>query len=180
MLVGRIIKSGAWWIAECEAAHVWTQGRTRHQAVASIAAALELKVNKPGFRVTARENGADPAGGYAVWIESNDAGALAALVLLEEREWNRLSLADVAKALGAASRNAYAAYEQGRREPTLSKLCELLKAVGSDVVLVLAPKANARGLSRGYETARSLRIRPKSKKKPALRARSKKDAAKAA
>jgi hypothetical protein len=132
-----------------------------------IAETIRLKVNRPGFEVTALENGPDPAGGYAVWIEANDPAALAALVLLEERAWNRLSLADVAKGLGAASRNAYAAYENGTREPTLSKLCELLTAVGSDFVLVLAPKQHLQGLSRGFERPRSRPRRPAKARKAA-------------
>jgi predicted RNase H-like HicB family nuclease len=159
MLVGRIEKSGVWWLAECEVAHVWTQGRTRKEALTMIAETIRLKVNRPRFAVTARENGPDPAGGYAVWIEANDPAALAALVLLEERSWSRLSLADVAKSLGATSRNAYAAYERGSREPTLSKLCELLSAVGSDFVLVLAPKQHLQGLSRGL-------VQPLAKRRP--------------
>jgi len=42
-----------------------------------------------------------------------------------QRWKNKLSLADVAKALHASSRNAYASYEQGKREPSLGKLLSL-------------------------------------------------------
>lgn len=170
MLVGRIVKSGSWWLGECEVAHVWTQGRTRQEAIANIADVIEIKVNKPGFKVTAREHGVDPAGGYAVWIESNDPASLAALVLLEAREGQRLSLADVAKALGATSRNAYAAYEQGRRQPSLSKMTELLTALGSDVVLVFAPRQHLQGLSRGLARPQVKRRNRTARPRRALRA----------
>jgi transcriptional regulator with XRE-family HTH domain len=48
-----------------------------------------------------------------------------------------MSLADVAKLLGAASRNAYASDEQGTREPTLGKFRELLGAVAPEMTLIL-------------------------------------------
>jgi transcriptional regulator with XRE-family HTH domain len=55
-----------------------------------------------------------------------------------------LSLADVAKLLGASSRNAYASYEQGRTEPTLGKFRELLLAVAPDMTLTVGPRIGPR------------------------------------
>ncbi len=57
---------------------------------------------------------------------------------------HKLSLADVAKKMGASSLNAYAAYEQGKREPSLSKLRELLAAVAPEMVLTVGPRTTAK------------------------------------
>ena len=60
-----------------------------------------------------------------------------AFLLRRERSKAGLSLAEMAKRLGAKSLNAYARYEQGRTVPTVPKLSELLSAVspGKDFVL---------------------------------------------
>jgi len=53
----------------------------------------------------------------------------------------RISLADVAKKLGASSRSSYASYEQGRTEPSLSKYIELLAAVAPERALTVGPRS---------------------------------------
>ena len=59
------------------------------------------------------------------------------LLLRRQRQKSGLSLAQIAKRLGARSRNAHARYEQGVSVPTVDKLDELLRAVapGRDLVL---------------------------------------------
>jgi transcriptional regulator with XRE-family HTH domain len=171
MLVGRIFKGNdrrIGWAAECEVAHIWTQGLTKEEAMFNIAEVLEMMVDKPGFKATVTELGPDPRGGITVWVEGNDPSLVVSRVLFEQRITHRLSLADVAAKLGASSRNAYASYEQGRRDPSLGKLLELLAVVAPELGLVIAPRAYLGGLSRGLE-------RPKKKTtngaKPASRTR---------
>src|SRR5678816_1976119 len=82
---------------------------------------------------------------FAVIVEPSDPVWLAAAVLKYQRARNGMSLADVAKSLGAASRNAYASYEQGAREPTLGKFRELLEAVAPEMTLILGPRVGLRG-----------------------------------
>jgi predicted transcriptional regulator len=137
MLIGRLSKeTGTWWAAEAPVAGVYTQGRSRKNAAAMLADAFESLINRPGFKVTVIDEG----NGDQVLIEANEPGALAAYVLKYQREVHGLSLAQVAKALGASSRNAYARYEQGSSVPTLDKFAELLRAVAPEVTLIIGTR----------------------------------------
>lgn len=140
VITGRIFKaSGPFWAAEAPAIGVFTQGTSRADAEAMLADAVQEVVHREGFSVTVERLDGDD-----VFIAPNDAGALAAYVLKYQREVNHLTLADVAKKLGASSVNAYAAYEQGKREPSLSKYLELLGAVAPDMALMVAPRASSK------------------------------------
>ena len=137
MLVGRIAKEeGTWWSAEVPAIGAFTQGRSRKDAAVMLADLIETMVERPGFKVTVSFLGEQGR----VVVEANEPGRLAAHVLKYQREVHRLSLADVAKLLGATSRNAYARYEQGRAVPSLDKLYELLRVVAPDMTLVLSER----------------------------------------
>jgi hypothetical protein len=141
MLVGRIAKEeGTWWSAEVAAIGAFTQGRSRKDAAAMLADLIETMVDRPGFKVTVHFLG-DNGG---VVVEANEPGRLAAQVLKYQREVHRLSLADVAKLLGATSRNAYARYEQGQAVPSIDKLYELLRIVAPEMALVLAERKPSR------------------------------------
>jgi predicted RNase H-like HicB family nuclease len=124
-LAGRIFKSGRWWVAEVPILDVSSQGRTRAEAKAMLADAIEELVNRVGFK-------AIPSSGDARSYElgSNDAAALAALLLRRARVRSGLSLAEVAERLGEKSINGYARYEQGRAVPSIAKFARLFAAVG--------------------------------------------------
>jgi DNA-binding XRE family transcriptional regulator len=138
MLIGRIAKErGPWWSAHCEIVGAFTQGRSRKDARAMLADCIETKVNHPGFKVIVTELAADGVDAYSVFVDAEPLSLLAAEVLKYQRERHQLSLADVAKKLGASSRNAYASYEQGRTEPSISKFRQLLAAVAPELALVV-------------------------------------------
>jgi DNA-binding XRE family transcriptional regulator len=144
MLIGRIAKEdGSLWSAEVEAIGAFTQGTSRKDAASMLAEVIELMVGHPGFKVTVTELGADN-GAIAVLVDATEPSRLAAQVLKYQREVHGLSLADVAKLLGASSRNAYASYEQGRTEPTLGKFRELLLAVAPEMTLMVGPRLGLR------------------------------------
>ena len=139
MLIGRLFRdAGVWWAAEAPVAGVFTQGRSRRDAAAMLADAFESLINRPGFKVTVIDDGADQ-----VLIEANEPAALAAYVLKYQREVHGLTLAQVARSLGASSRNAYARYEQGASVPTLDKFAELLRAVAPEVTLMIGTRKPA-------------------------------------
>lgn len=145
MLIGRVAKEvGPWWSAECEIVGAFTQGRSRKDACAMLADCIETKVNRAGFKVTVTELAADGNGGYSVFIDAEPLTLLTAEVLKYQREKHRLSLADVAKKLGASSRNAYASYEKGRTEPSISKFRQLLAVVAPDMAMIVAPRMTAK------------------------------------
>jgi predicted transcriptional regulator len=149
MLTGRIHKEGAWFAAEAPDAGVFTQGKSRDDAKAMLADAFESLINRPSFKVAVSDFGDD--GG--VLIESNEPAVLAAYILKYQRETHGLSLAQVAEALGASSRNAYARYEQGQSVPTIDKFYELLRAVAPDMTMIFVPRTDASS-TRKRKTAR--------------------------
>ena len=108
-----------------------TQGRTRKEALEMIADWFETMANRRGFSVDVH-----PVGRDEFEVISPDARTMVSLLLQRQRQRSGLSLAQVARRLGAKSRNAYARYERGRSVPTLEKLDELLRAVapGRDIV----------------------------------------------
>jgi hypothetical protein len=144
MLIGHIEKQGRWWLAECEVVGAFTQGRSRAEAMENLVEVVELRVDREGFaaRVSVLEKRGRNA--FAVIVEPSNPAWLAVAVLKYQRARNRLSLADVARWLGAASRNSYASYEQGTREPTLGKFRELLGAVAPEMTLILGPRVGPR------------------------------------
>lgn len=142
MLVGRIRKEeGPFWSADVDAIGAYTQGDSRKDAAAMLVDLVQTMVGRPGFKATVSEIGPveDERQAFAVHVTGTESALLAALVLRYQREIHKMSLADVATALGAKSRNAYAAYEQGRTEPTLSKYLELLKVVAPEMTLTVGP-----------------------------------------
>jgi hypothetical protein len=108
-----------------------TQGRTRKEALAMIADAMESLVNRRAFKAKVYR-----VLGDTIEVGSSDTAALTALMLRRQREAHGFSLAEVSKRLGQTSRNAYARYERGTAVPTVDKLQRLLAAVtGRDFVL---------------------------------------------
>lgn len=139
LIAGRIWKDGSWWLAESEIADVITQGKTRTEAAAMLADAIESLVDRSNFGITVRD--APSAGDGGVTIEANDPAALVALVLRRQRLASGLSLADVAEKLGQTSKTAYARYEQGDAMPSLEKFEELLRAVSPRAALIIGTQA---------------------------------------
>ena len=102
--------------------------------------AVQAVVNHDGFAVAVSKYG----DGDEVLVEPSDSAALAAYMLKYQRETHGLSLADVAKKLGASRRTAYARYEQGDVAPSIDKLNELLAAVAPDMALIVGLRKPAR------------------------------------
>ena len=139
MLTGTVTKVRGGWMSVCDAVAAVGQGKTPSAAAAMLADAVVTVVDKDGFDATATEMGWIDRSTMSVFIDTNMPRVLAAYMLLVQRELAGLTLTQVAKKLGAASVNAYAAYEQGKREPSISKLRELLAAVNPELVLAVAP-----------------------------------------
>lgn len=145
MLAGRIEKeAGPWWYAECDAIGAYTQGTSRRHAATMLADAIETKIGRDGLGVRVIEIGRAGDDAFDVLVASDHPHALITEVLRHQRNINKLTLAEVAEKLGASSINSYAAYERGKREPSISKLCELLAAVAPDIVLVVSPRSPSR------------------------------------
>lgn len=135
---GNIYKDGKFWLAEIPILDAMTQGHTRKEALEMAADMIETMANKEGFRVEVSFSSGDK-----FEVGSADPKPLISLLLKRKREISGLSLAQAAERLGASSRNAYARYEQGRSDPTVKKLSELLHAVCPDADLVIKESAVA-------------------------------------
>ena len=129
---GSVYKDGKFWLAEIPILDTMTQGYTRKEALVMVEDLLETLANRPGFTVDVH-----PGKQGQFEISSPDTRTMTSLLLRRQRERSGLSLAEVAKRLGAKSRNTYARYERGTSAPTLEKLNELLQAGSPDQDLVL-------------------------------------------
>jgi ribosome-binding protein aMBF1 (putative translation factor) len=130
---GRLVRDGKWWLAEVPMFDALTQARSRKEAHAMIEDWFATMVNTRGFRTTVH-----PIDAERFEISSADTRSMVSLLLRRQRQQSGLSLAQVAERLGAASRNAYARYEQGRAVPTIEKLEALLRAICPDRDLVVS------------------------------------------
>jgi len=129
---GRVFKEGFLWLAEVPVFEAMTQGRTRQEALEMIEDWFTSMVDQPGFSVVAH-----PKSKEEFEISASDLGSMISLLLQRQRQRSGLSLAEVARRLGAKSRNAYARYERGESLPTIEKLDQLLHAVSEDRDLVV-------------------------------------------
>ncbi len=137
---GQVLKAGRYWAIEVPILGVVTQGRTRKEAYAMIADAVESLVNKDGFHVDVF-----PGDEGYFEIGSTDIGALTALLLRRQRVKSGLSQSEVSQKLGSRSLNGYARYEQGRSIPTVGRLSLLLSAVAPGGGFVIN-ESHGRGL----------------------------------
>jgi DNA-binding XRE family transcriptional regulator len=136
MLTGSIRKSGRWWFAECGGVGAYTQGRSRKDALAMLADCIECLALRKGFEVRVTELGSNRDGSITVLVEANQPGVLAAEVLRAQRQRRRLTADQIAERLGI-SKVTYQAYELGRRELTLTRFEELLKAIAPELGLAI-------------------------------------------
>ena len=140
MLVGTVTKQeGISWSAHCDIAGVFTQGKSKVDAMRALADAFEDVINRPGFKATVTALDRNE-----VRVEASDPALLLAVVLRYQREAHHLSLADVAKRIGASSRNAYARYEHGTAMPKLDTVQALLQAVAPELALTVGPRKGPR------------------------------------
>ena len=125
---GRIFKTKgkSHWAAEVDSLAVHTQGRTKKDATAMLVDAIDMLADDYGVTLSVR---IIPGDGDAVSVGSDDHKAMLAFLLRRQRQVNKLTIQDVAERMGSRSKTAYARYEQGKVEPTLSKLEELMAAI---------------------------------------------------
>jgi DNA-binding XRE family transcriptional regulator len=133
-LEGRIWKSqkSRYWLAEVRDLDVVTQGKSRKDAVAMLADAVESLVSRGGFHIeiAVAKDGRCTVG-------SSDDTVLIALMLRRLRAREGLSVREVSERLGSKSPNAYAQYETGRVAPSIDTLTRLVAALNPKFETVL-------------------------------------------
>ena len=131
---GKLLKDGRYWAVCVPALDVYTQGKSKKDALAMIKEAVELTVDRKGFFVRVNPL---PKNQFVLRAkEADDDKYLIALMLKNQRAKYGLSLQDVADRLGV-SKNAYAQYEQARAIPSITKVEEFIHAMSRNVHVVL-------------------------------------------
>lgn len=131
-LEGRVYKDGNFWLVEVPAVAVMTQGYTKKDAYFMIVDAIEMLIDKKGFKMHV-----EPGPGEKFYVVTDQIKPLLALMLQRQRDRHHLTLAEMAKKLKVKSLNAYAQYEQARSEPSLSQLQKFISAMGPDSDFIL-------------------------------------------
>lgn len=130
---GRIFKVGRYWAAEAESLAVHTQGSSKKDAADMLKDAIETGADDYGIPLDVKVVHGE---GNSVSVGADDNKAMLAFLLRRQRQINRLTTQDVAERMGSRSKTAYARYEQGKAEPSLSKLQELVAAINPDLKAV--------------------------------------------
>lgn len=128
-----LAKEGSFWLIEAPALDVMTQGKTKKDACVMLKDAVELLVNKKGFKAVVHS----VPQGKEIYLSSTDNDSLIALLLRRQRQKHGLTLKDLAQRLGSTSANSFARYEQGKASPTVAKLLQLMSAIDPALIPVL-------------------------------------------
>ena len=154
MIPGTLTKVRGGWVAACHALGAYSEGKTRAEAAEMLANAVLCVVDRDDLEVTVTETGKIDGTTVGVSIDSKTPGVLVAYMLLVQRELAGLSLAEVARRVGDVNASACAAYEQGKREPSISTLQKIMAVVAPKLGFIVGPRelvlpmAKARAISR--------------------------------
>ncbi len=130
------------WVVEVPILGIFTQGDSMEEAreMARDAVGLMLEDHTDG-KVTEKDVKVIQGEFGSFEIETSATKALTTLILKQVRSEKKLSQAALAELIGSSSRNAIGQYEEGKSEPGLAKLQEILGAMGYEFKLSLVPKA---------------------------------------
>ncbi len=134
---GKIIKSGKFWAAELPAFCVYTQGKTRKEAFEMLADAVSTLWPEFKFELTWRDESKTE-----VLLAPADVLEGIGLVLKQNRLNSSLTLKEIANAMGSNYGSSVICYEDGTRQPSVSKFDELLAAIGKRLVITIEDKAS--------------------------------------
>lgn len=131
---GKLKKEEKYWAVWVSALDIYTQGKSKKDALAMIKDAVELLVDRQKFIVDV-----SPFPNHQFILHSKTSENdryLIALMLKNQRAKYGLSISQVAHRLGI-SKNAYAQYEQARAVPSITKVEEFIHAMSEHVHVVL-------------------------------------------
>lgn len=129
---GKIQKSGNWWAVEVPLLLIFTQGKTRKEALKMAESAIEELIDLKDFKASTSLSHDE----YFTVSSNNDA-ILMAFALKQQREKYGLSIREVASRLGSKSPTAYSRYESGQVRPNLDKFSQLLQAIDNSLEPVI-------------------------------------------
>ncbi len=129
---GQIKKTKKWWAVEVPLLLVFSQGRTKKEALSMIKEAVKDLVDVKGFKVSVCDVEEDTFS-----LRSNDINRLMSFVLKQQRFYHKRSIRDVARELGSSSPTAYSRYESGKTKLNFDKFTQILKAIRKGEELIL-------------------------------------------
>ena len=129
---GHLWKEGRFWIVEIPALDLMTQGLSKTEAYRVAGTVVEDVVGKDEFKVTVRKSGKD---GFV--LETNDSLEMISLLLRRQRMKKGISVREASHLMGSNSPNAWGAYEQGKRAPTLDQLERMIRVIDNNSQLVI-------------------------------------------
>ena len=121
---GQVWKEGNYWPVEVTALDISTQGKSKKDAYSMMKEAIELHVDRSGFKVEIV-----PTSGKTFVVKargSDNDKYLIALLLKQQRARHGLSTAEVAKRLGITAQSL-CDLEKGRRIPSIERAVKIAK-----------------------------------------------------
>jgi predicted RNase H-like HicB family nuclease len=149
---GRLQKEEKFWLVEIPAVDYMTQGRTRKEAYEMAKDLLESLADSAGYRLNVT---IVPCEANEFYAGADDSKTFTAFVLRYWRLAHGMTLRQAADRLGAKSATAYARYEQGKSEPTVSMMERLISAVGENdpLTVIFGPTPSPRKIHRREKIA---------------------------
>jgi hypothetical protein len=132
ILDAKIYKSGKHWLAEIPELDAMTQGKSKKDAQRMLVDWVRSSLDDSSFDVIIHQK----VNGQFVMV-ADSTPELIGLFLQRQRLKAGLTIRQIAIRLGFKSHNAYAQYEQGRREASLSMLEKLMSVLNSKKTLNL-------------------------------------------
>jgi hypothetical protein len=125
LLDTKIWRDGRWWIGEVPILDASTQGHSRKELLDMLADLVVTVIEEEKASVsivTVKEE---------VFVEVRPSSTILPAILMRQRMKAGLSIREVAKKMGYANHNNYAAYESGRIQTSFEKFQELLRGIVS-------------------------------------------------
>jgi predicted RNase H-like HicB family nuclease len=125
---GKIRKSKGFWLIEVPSLDMMTQGKSKEEALEMIKDAIEQYIDyyfdiKKGLEVKINRYKKNIIG-----VATTDNAILLSLSLRRQREMSGSTVREAAERLGSKSPNAYAQYENGKKQVSLDQYEKLLYA----------------------------------------------------
>ena len=130
---GILEKSKNDWSASIPLLFIYTQGKSKKNALKMIKDAVECLVEHKQFKITVHSQ----SHSLIFYIQANNESQLMAFILRQQRLYHGLSIRDVTARLGLKSPTAYSRYEKGKINPGLEKFSKMLQAIDADLELIL-------------------------------------------
>lgn len=132
---GSIRRDGKWWVAQCETLQANTQGTSRKDGLAMMKDWVQGMLDDPSFDFDIRMDGdAEFVMTFA------DPRRILGLIVARYRGMSALTFQQVADRMGISHRTAVQQAETGKSELSVSRLGQILEALGYEVELVVRQK----------------------------------------